>query len=117
MKSLFIIAFLSIVTMNAQDSKVLSSETVNVGDVITLGSPSAKTYQYISFPKPNFILKKGGTTNFKQLQGVQVVVTDKEDKDGNTTITIKRKDGKQFLNSIPTVKVNFAAAVGAKEVI
>lgn len=117
MRNLIIIAFLSIATMNAQDSKVLSSETVNVGDVFTLGSPSAQTYQHILFPKPNFIIKKGGTTNFKQLQGVKVVVTDKEDKDGKMTITIKRKDGKRFLNSIPTVIVNFAAAVRAKEVI
>ncbi|WP_299215684.1 hypothetical protein [uncultured Aquimarina sp.] len=117
MKNLVFIAFLSIVTMNAQDSKVLSTDTIVVGDVITLGAPSGQTYQHILFPRPNFIIKKGGTTNFRQLQGVQVVVTNKEVIEGKTHITIKRKDGKKFLNSIAVVKVNLEAAAGVKEIL
>ncbi|WP_378178039.1 hypothetical protein [Aquimarina sp. SS2-1] len=117
MKNLIIIAFLSFVTMNAQEAKTLSSETVAVGDIITLGTPSGQTYQHILFPRVNFIIKKGGTTNFKQLQGKKVVVTDKEVVEGITKITIARKDGKKFLNSIANVKVNFDDAVTAKEIL
>ncbi|WP_299258087.1 hypothetical protein [uncultured Aquimarina sp.] len=117
MKNLVFIAFLSIVTMNAQDSKVLSSETISIGDIITLGAPSAQTYQYILFPRLNFIIKKGGTTNFRKLEGVQVVVTNKEEIEGKTHITIKRKDGKKFLNSIVVVKVILKAAAEAKEIL
>ncbi|WP_299442641.1 hypothetical protein [uncultured Aquimarina sp.] len=117
MKNLVFIAFLSIVTMNAQDSEVLSTDTIGVGDVITLGAPSGQSYQHILFPPTNFIIKKGGTTNFKQLQGIKVVVTDKEVKKGKTNITIKRKDGKKFLNSIAVVKVNLEAATETKEIL
>ncbi|WP_298542932.1 hypothetical protein [uncultured Aquimarina sp.] len=116
MKNLFFIAFLSIVSMNAQEPKNLSSSTIAIGDIVTIGAPSGQTYQHILFPRTNFIIKKGGTTNFQKLQGTKVVVTDKEVKNGKTNITIQRKDGKQFLNSIPLVKVHVEAAVAAKEI-
>ncbi|WP_298320259.1 hypothetical protein [uncultured Aquimarina sp.] len=114
---LVFITFLSIVTMNAQDSKLLSPDTIVIGDVLTLGAPSGQAYQHIFFPRLNFIIKKGGTTNFKKLQGTKVVVTDKQATEGKTHITIKRKDGKKFLNSIAVVKVNLEAAAGAKEIL
>jgi len=117
MKNLLFIAFLSIVTMNAQESKKTSADTIAVGDVITLGAPSGQQYEHILFPRPNFIIKKGGTTNFKRLQGLKVIVTNKEETDGKTNITIKRKDGKKFLNSIQIVKAHLEAALDAKEII
>ncbi|MHA7059672.1 hypothetical protein ACWGOQ_0020770 [Aquimarina sp. M1] len=117
MKNLIIIAFLSFVTMDAQESQTLSSQTVTVGDVITLGKPSGPTYQHVLFPRINFIIKKGGTTNFKLLEGKKVVVRDKKVVDGITKVTIERKDGKKFLNSIASVTINFDDAVTAKEIL
>ncbi|SEM00935.1 hypothetical protein SAMN04487910_3898 [Aquimarina amphilecti] len=116
MKNLLFIAFLSVLTINAQETIVLSPNTITIGDILTLGKPSGKTYKHIIFPRSNFIIKKGGTTNFKNLEGLPVIITSTEVRDEKTIISIKRKDGKQFLNSIRIVNVDFKAALNAKEI-
>ncbi|WP_299188351.1 hypothetical protein [uncultured Aquimarina sp.] len=116
MKKLLFIAFISALSINAQEQNFTSPDTVNIGDIMTLGKPSGKTYKHILFPKTNFIIKKGGTTNYKKLSGLRVIITNKETKEGKTTISIKRNDQKQFLNSIRIVKVNLEAALKAKEI-
>lgn len=103
--------------LQAQDSKKLNSETITRGDVITIGALSGKTYQHILFPKTNFILKKGGNPNYKKIKGLQVTVTNKEEKHSKKTIiTVKRKDGKKFFNSLNTVNVDLEEAIKANEV-
>ena len=111
MKKLIFLACLSIGILQAQDSKKLNSENVSVGDVIAIGAPSGKTYQHILFPKTNFILKKGGNPNYKKIKGLQVTVTNREEKNSKTIITIKRKDGKKFFNSLNTVNVDLEEAI------
>lgn len=102
--------------VQAQDSKELNPETVTVGDIISIGAPSGKTYEHILFPKTNFILKKGGNPNYKKLKGIQVTVAKREEKNSKTIITIKRTDGKKFFNSLHTVNVDLEEAIKAKEV-
>ncbi|MBW1298032.1 hypothetical protein [Aquimarina litoralis] len=117
MKKLIFLALLSMSIMHAQDSKKLDSNSIAVGDMITIGSPSGKSYQHILFPKTNFIIKKGGTTNFKKLKGLQAVITEREEKKSKTIVTIKRKDGKKFLNSLNSIKVDLKKAIEAKEIL
>ncbi|WP_405205322.1 hypothetical protein [Aquimarina sp. LLG6339-5] len=116
MKKLLFIAFISVLTIQAQEQNFTSPDNVNIGDIMTLGKPSGKTYKHILFPKTNFIMKKGGTTNYRRLKGLRVIITNKETTEGKTIISIKRNDNKQFLNTIRIVKVNLEAALEAKEI-
>ncbi|MDH7444848.1 hypothetical protein [Aquimarina sp. 2201CG14-23] len=117
MKNLLFIAFFSFLTMNAQQSEVSTTDTIEVGDVLTIGNPSGQDYEHISFPPVNFIIKKGGTPNFKRLKGMQVIVTKKTSINGEAKLTITRKDGKRFFNSHRSVKVALAPALETKEIL
>ncbi|WP_299608579.1 hypothetical protein [uncultured Aquimarina sp.] len=116
MKKLIFLACLSIGILQAQDSNKLNSETVTVGDVITIGAPSGNTYQHILFPKTNFIIKRGGNPNYKKIKGLQVTVTERAEKKSKTVITVKRKDGKKFFNSLNTVNIDLEEAIKTKEI-
>jgi len=116
MKNLIFIALLSMFSIQAQESEALSPDSHTIGDIITIGEPSGKTYKHILLPRLNFILKKGGSSNLKSLQGLEVVITNKEVKKGKTIIRIKRKDGKQFLHSMHTISLHLEEAIKAKEI-
>lgn len=91
-------------------------DDIKVGDELTLGNPSTQQYQYIKFPKSNFIIKKGGIPNYKGLKGKTVVITKvSKDEKGNTIITFKRKDGKKFFKAIPQVSAYLEKGLESKE--
>ncbi|MBQ4820638.1 hypothetical protein J8M14_11215 [Aquimarina sp. MMG016] len=95
-----------------------NQQDVSIGDILTIGKPSAQQYHYIHFPKTNFIIKRGGVANYKNLKGKSVVVTKIEtSKDGKTIVTIKRKDGARFFGTLTTVKADLKSALDNKEII
>ncbi|WP_445955748.1 hypothetical protein [Yeosuana sp.] len=107
---------LGALTMNAQDV-MNKSITVEKGDVIEIGYPSTSKYKHIKFPRANFIIKRGGIANYKAALGEEVVVTNVKTKnDGSTMVTVKRKDGKRFFNTVSTVFINFEDALATKEI-
>ncbi|WP_109299437.1 hypothetical protein [Aquimarina sp. AU474] len=116
MKNVLIIAFLSVLTTYGQETSTSVPNTIHVGDVLTLGNPSAQIFEYVHFPKTNFIIKKGGVPNYKNLQGKKVIVTKVEEINNGKVITLKRKDGLKFFNSIPKVRANLEQALAAGEV-
>ncbi|MBD0851507.1 hypothetical protein [Maribacter arenosus] len=90
---------------------------IDKGTVLILGEPSSGiNYQHIHFPKRNFILKRGGIADFKQLIGEKVEVHQIEyagtDK---TKIVLKRKDGRRFFRFFPNVKADFEKALALGE--
>tara|TARA_R110002020_G_scaffold199626_6_gene401123 strand:+ start:278 stop:643 length:366 start_codon:yes stop_codon:yes gene_type:complete len=92
-------------------------QTVQVGDIMELKEPESGNYNYVKFPKSNFIIKKGGTPNLKELYGEEVLVAKiKSTKDDATKIKIKRKDGKKFFNAFPSVTVILPDALYAGEI-
>ncbi len=115
MKNILIIAFLSVLTTYGQETSALT-ETITVGSELTIGKPSSQGFKYLHFPKTNFIIKKGGIANYKNLQGKKVIVTKIEEVNNGKVITMKRKDGVQFFNSIRTVKANLKQALATGEV-
>ena len=90
---------------------------VNVGDVVTLGTPSTFTYSSLKFPKSNFIIKRGGIINYNSLAGLKVQVVSIEDTEGSRVAVIRRADGRKFFNVLPTVKVELDHAVDKKELL
>jgi len=103
-------------SINAQDD-ANKSTVLKVGDVIEIGTPSTSKYKYIKFPRANFIIKRNGVADYKSALGEEVVVTDVETiDDGNTRISVKRKDGRRFFNTVSNVSISLEKALEANEI-
>lgn len=106
----------SVSMLNAQSNINQDMTDVQVGDIFEIGKPARNMYKHINFPRPNFIIKRGGIANFKRAEGQNVVVTSvKEKKDGTTLVKIKRTDGSRFFGSHPVVSVDFQEALASGE--
>ncbi|MBP2830883.1 hypothetical protein J8281_01685 [Aquimarina sp. U1-2] len=118
MKKILFFAVLSFLTFEIQSTTVPLQNTIEVGDVITLGQPSTQGYQFIKFPKANFIIKKGGIPNYKALAGSNVTVTKIEkNEDGSTVVILQKENGTKFFNAITLVKADYDKALEHKEII
>lgn len=109
-----VIAFSGAV-VNAQNTKEVQPQHIEIGDVLEIGGPEAPQYKHINFPRANFIIKRGGIANYKGVRGYKVVVTSiKERKDGTLKVKIKRADGGRFFGShtVVTAHLNDALETG-----
>ncbi|TLP75633.1 hypothetical protein ES765_14940 [Maribacter sp. ACAM166] len=88
---------------------------VENGTILTLGTANAAGYQHIDFPRKNIIIKRGAIANFNNLEGQKVVVTKVSSQNGNTAVTLKRKDGRNFFRFWPTITADFEKALVNKE--
>ncbi|NNK83637.1 MAG: hypothetical protein HKO92_10985 [Flavobacteriaceae bacterium] len=103
------LVFLSI---NAQNN----ASEINIGDKLIIGKLTNGTFQSITLPKRNFIVKRGGIANYKSVENNIVVVTNIEkDKNGNTIVELKRNNGKRFFNTHKTIKANLQEALDSGE--
>ncbi|WP_297690573.1 hypothetical protein, partial [uncultured Eudoraea sp.] len=94
----------------ANEVHFIAPQEVQVGDIFKIGDPDAPRYRHINFPRPNFIIKKGGVANYNRLEGNKVVVTAvKEKKDGTLEVMIKRTDGVRFFGSHREVSADLKA--------
>jgi hypothetical protein len=104
------------VSVNAQNNSHATSQEVEVGDMLEIGRPLAPWYKHIDFPRPNFIIKRGGIANYKRVEGNKVIVTSiKEKKDGSVQIKIKRADGSRFFGSHTMVSADLKDALKTGE--
>lgn len=111
-----VLAVASLLSFNAQSQTVKVDGDVKIGDVFVIGESNATLYKHINFPRPNFIIKRGGIANYKALENDKVVVTSvKAKKDGSTVIKIKRADGKKFFRNYTQVSANFKEALESGE--
>ena len=118
MKKLFFIVLLVLATIsiNAQNAKQIVQEEVEVGDILQVGQPDAARFQYIEFPRPNFIIKKGGIANYKRVEGDKVIVTSiEETKDGTLEVQIKLANGGRFFRTHSVVKADLKNALESGE--
>lgn len=87
-----------------------------VGDELIIKAPKASTYNYIKFPKPNILIKRGKVTSYKSVYENSVVIDDVITKDdGSTYVILKKKDGSKFLGLKTMVKANYTKAIAAGE--
>ncbi|WP_147676255.1 hypothetical protein [Algibacter pacificus] len=118
MKTYIIASFMVLgsLSINAQDD-VNKGAALKVGDVIEIGNPSTSKYKHIKFPRANFIIKRNGVADYKKALGNQVVVTNVETiKEGETRISVKRKDGKRFFNTVSNISISLEKALAANEI-
>ncbi|QYA26811.1 hypothetical protein G3I01_15350 [Gramella sp. MT6] len=95
-----------------------SENNVEIGDVLKIGKADNYQYTHVDFPKPNFIIKKGGIANYDQLSGTLVEVTKIRNNDkGQTTIILKRRDGKKFFGSFSEIKADYQKAIASAELV
>jgi len=114
----YVVALLfSVHFLNAQNDSKQVQTAVQSGAIFEIGKPEMmNTYQYIDFPRANFIIKRGGIANYKLVEGEKVVVTSvKEKKDGSIQVKIKRKDGGRFFGSHTVVAADFKEAMASGE--
>ncbi|WP_100612756.1 hypothetical protein [Confluentibacter lentus] len=113
MAALIALVSLSMHSQNQPNNTV----SVTKGDVIEIGNPSNTKYKYIKLPRANFVITRNGVANYKAALGKEVVVTEvKAIKDGHTRITVKRKDGKKFFNTTPTISISLEKALAVNEI-
>ena len=118
MKQLFFIVFLMLgtISISAQNTNHIVQEEVEVGDILQIGEPDASRFQHIEFPRPNFIIKKGGIANYKRLEGDKVVVTSiKETKGGTLQVQIKLANGGRFFRTHSIVSADLKNALESGE--
>ena len=113
LKHVFLLVLcLSVYSLQAQGT---SDAEVSSGDIYTIGDVQAGGYEHIYFPRPNFIIKKGGIVNYKRLVGKEVEVVSVTYKENQPIVTLKRLDGHRFFGSHRYVKANFSKALDRGE--
>jgi hypothetical protein len=106
------------ISLNANDANCIAPQEVQVGDIFRIGDPDAPRYEHINFPRPNFIIKRGGVANYKGLPGNKVVVTAVEEKmDGTLVVRIKKVDGGRFFGSHWEVSADLKGALETGELL
>ena len=90
----------------------------NPGDVFLISNVEYDNYEHINFPRPNFIIKKGGLVNYKNIKGEKVVITSIDEKsNGKLIATIKLQESRRFFNSHKYVTVDIDEALKHKELL
>lgn len=120
MKPLFFIVLFMVATINinSQNANQIIQEEVQVGDILQIGHPDAPRFKHIDFPRPNFIIKKGGIANYKRLEGEKVVVTSiRETNSGSFQVQIKKADGGRFFRTHSVVSVDLKYALESGELL
>jgi len=113
-KLIFFLGLIILSPVNAQESW----DHAGVGDILEIGHTDNYQYTHVKFPKPNFIIKKGGIANYEKLAGMLVEITSvKIDDKGNTSVLLKRKDGKSFFGSFPEIKADYLKAIASEELM
>jgi hypothetical protein len=91
---------------------------IRVGDVFTIGVADNNNYKHINFPRPNFIIKKGGIANYKNIIGKKIeIISIKEEKEGSKIATIRLTSKHSFFNSHKYLDVHIEEAIANKELI
>lgn len=109
---IFLVFVISLVFSTA----AVQAQEVQVGDVLTLVEPSGNDFQYVYFPKKNFIIKRGGIADMDLVKNLEVeVVSVTYTNDNKTLVTLKRTDGGRFFKSLFSVKAELEGAMKAGE--
>lgn len=111
-----IVCLFSMGILQAQGPSGEVGNPVEVGDELQIGRPADISYKHIDFPGADDILRKGGSANFKAVEGMKVVVVSvKEKRDGTVKIRIKPLYSDRFFGSHLYVTADFNAALRAGE--
>jgi hypothetical protein len=95
-----------------------NAQNETIGKIYVINAKSGSSYNHIYFPKPNFIIKRGGFANYDALIGKKIIVTKvlKEKKTG-TLVSIKLEDGNKFFGVYPSIDANLQKAIEKGELL
>ncbi|PIB23857.1 hypothetical protein BFP77_16275 [Maribacter sp. 4U21] len=113
------VLFVFFVSLSLVSSRAQSLDyPVEIGAIFIIGEASSNTYKHIHFPRPNFIIKRGGIVSFKNLEGKKVTVTRvTKDAKGQSIAAITLVSRRYFFGSHKYVKVAIAEAIAAEELV
>lgn len=115
-KAFLIISLVFIATGYAINGKQTTNDIPKIGDVLVINEPSKQNYNYINFPRLNFIVKRGGIANYKSVYGEHVVVIEVSTKNnGIVYVQLEPKNGKKFFGFLKQVKANYGKAIKSGE--
>ena len=115
-KAFLFISLLFIANGYATNEHQTIDDIPMTGDVLVINQPSTTNYNHINFPKLNFIVKRGGVSNYKSVYGEHVVVKDVSTKnDGTVYVQLEPKNGKKFFGFLKRVKANYSEAIKSGE--
>ncbi len=107
------IAF-SIITLGNNNSYIQVKP--KVGDILVIKKNKGEKYNYIGFPRLNFLVKRGSVASYKSVYNLEVVVTEVlENKYGRIDVKLERADGKKFFNHKNWVIANYEKALSSGE--
>ncbi|MGE5944481.1 MAG: hypothetical protein ACM31G_09100 [Flavobacteriales bacterium] len=117
MKKICFLLFFAISISFANNSTIPNQNEPKVGDVLVINPTSNIKYNHISFPKLNFIAKRGKVANYKSVHGNHVVVKEVITKsNGNTYVVLEKKDNSKFFGYLKNVKANYDKSLNAGEI-
>ena len=109
MKNLILILTFVFVAMSTYGQ---NSYDLKLGDILEINTDSNMPFDHIYFPKPNFIIKRGGIANYKVLNGIKVQI---EEISENSIMRLKPLNGKKFFNTYSYVEAHLEKAIENKE--
>jgi hypothetical protein len=111
-----VFCILFVLTVSIVQAQQKQQVDIQKGAVLTIEAPSASDYQYVKFPRKNFIIKRGGIADMKTVLGKKVEIIDfVYSSNGSTEVTLKRVDGKRFFRKFPTIKAHLEDAIRSGE--
>ena len=82
------------------------------GDILIISKDANTPFQHIYFPRPNFIIKRGGLANYKALDEKKVKI---EAIAQNGTAKLRPLNGKRFFNVYTYVQAHLRKALENNE--
>ena len=89
-----------------------NSYDLKPGDVLEIQTSSNRPFDHLYFPKPNFIIKRGGIANYKALNGVKVQIEEIAD---DAVMRLIPLNGKKFFNKFSYVDAHLEKAIENNE--
>ncbi|CAM4348058.1 hypothetical protein [Gillisia hiemivivida] len=87
-------------------------DNLKPGDILTISKDSNIPFNYLHFPKPNFIIKRGAIANYKSLDGMKVKI---EEISEDYTVKLTPLNSRRFFNRFSYVKANLEKALESNE--
>ncbi|MBT8256837.1 MAG: hypothetical protein KJO49_00075 [Bacteroidia bacterium] len=112
MKYILSFALLVIISLNVSAQQT-SQKDFEVGDQVVLEESSNQQYQFVKFPKKNFIMKRGGVANIKGLYHTKLTIV--KITESGEWVHLSKADGSKFFNRYSTIKAHLPKAVEAGE--
>lgn len=96
---------------------IAQTTSVQAGEELVLVVPEDGTFSHVDVPRKNIIIKRGWIADMKSLDGNRVIVSEVLETPDGTEVVLKRKDGRKFFRSFPTLTAQWPAVLESEELV